>query len=310
MRKHRHANCLPGNPDYLPEIELFKKIMVWWHAPSNPMPLGLVGETGTGKTDLLLYIADRLNEPVYVEKITTGLRAEMLEGCYEMITDTSGNPVTRKRYGQATIGYKEGGLVIFDEIDKANEDVGTSLHLYLEGKPWTLSSFGETVSRHPLTRISCTANTVGEGGHERYITSRQLDGALRNRVGWLQMHYLDRFSEEKIVHKKYPNLPAPLVTDMIKVGNGIRDALLGPDRDGNIDDPIATPFSTRNLVNWAYYVMAFGKHRPIRESFDFVFGNNVNSEDKDTIEAIIQRVFANDMFDKPVEDYLAHNVKK
>jgi cobaltochelatase CobS len=304
MRKHRHPDCKKSNPDFLPDLELFKKVMVWWHIPMCPMPLGLVGETGTGKTEFLLYIADRLNEPVYIEKISSGMRGEALEGGYELVTNEHGHQITQKRYAQASIGYKHGGLVLFDEVDKANEDVATALHLFLEGKPWTLSAFGETVNRHALTRIVCTANTTGQGGSERYITSNQLDAAVRNRIGWHNVQYPDKFAEMKILKKKFPQMPDTLAQEMLRLGNALRDALLGPKRDGNIDNPIASPFSTRNLVNWGLFIIAYGFTRPLRESFNFAYGNNVNEEDRQVVEDAIKGIFANDGFDMPLGDYL------
>ena len=87
MRKHRHPDCLPSNPDYIPDEGIFGTVFAWQQAPRQPRPLGLVGETGTGKTEMALYLADRLNLPLRVVKVTPGLTAAMLEGGYELVTD-------------------------------------------------------------------------------------------------------------------------------------------------------------------------------------------------------------------------------
>jgi len=301
LREHRHPNCLPSNPDYIPDLEVFKQVMLWWLAPACPISLGLVGETGTGKTELLLYIADRLNEPVYIESITTGMRGDHFEGGYELTTDENGNNVTKKRYSQAANGYIHGGLVLLDELDKANEDLSTTIHLFLEGKPWTLSAFGETHLKNDFCRVAATANTTGEGGHERYITSNKLDAAVRGRLGWITTHYPDMNREMTIMQNKYPQLPYTLVHRMVKTANDLRVALLGPDGKG--DGEINCPFSTRNLVNWGYYMMIYGLNRSPKQSLEFCFMGSVDSDDRADVDAILQSVWA-DLLDKPLQYFI------
>lgn len=301
MRENRHPSCIESNPNYIPDVEVFTQVMLWWLAPNCPISLGLVGETGTGKTELLLYIADRLNEPVYIESITTGMRGEHIEGGYELMSDEHGNNVTQKRYSQAAQGYINGGLVILDEVDKANEDLSTTIHLFLEGKPWTLSAFGETHLKHESCRIAATANTTGEGGHERYITSNKLDAAVRGRLGWIKTHYPDQTREMEILQNQYENLPYGLVHLMVKTANSLRVALLGP--EGNGDGEINCPFSTRNLVNWGYFCLIYGLERTPRQSFEFCFLGSIDEDDIGDVNAILQSVWG-DKIDQPVSFFI------
>lgn len=292
MRKHRHADCKTSNSDYIPDEDVFRKVMIWFLAPHQPMPLGLYGETGTGKTELLLYIADRLNEPVYIEKITTGMRGEQFEGGYELQVDEQGNVVTKKRFSQAAQAYDSagiGGLCLLDEIDKANDDLSTTLHLFLEGKPWTLSSFSQTLHKHPLCRIAATANTTGEGGNERYITSNKLDAAVRNRLGWVKTDYPDVSRELEILEVKYPNLPFNLRMSMVNTALNLRKALYDPNTD--VEGGINCPFSTRTLVLWGYYLMMYGLERTPYESLEFCFLGSVDKEDLPDVKAILQSVW-------------------
>lgn len=304
MRKHRHPDCKASNPHYVPEIDVFKSVMAWWTAPHQLLALGLYGETGTGKSELLMYIADRLNEPVYIEKVTTGLTGERFEGSTELVTDEKGNNVTRKRYGTAITGYINGGLVILDEVDKANEDLGTSLHLFAEGKPYNLSNFSETVTKHPNCRITATANTIGDGGSDRYITSQRMDSALRARFGWLSTKFLSPLEETNMLAEMYPNLPTVFIAKMVKTANVMRDALLGPNRDGDIDAPISCVFSTRTVVNWGYYTMAFGTHRSPLAALEFAFFGSVDREELPTIKSLLQRLWGDDL-EKPLKNVLA-----
>lgn len=307
IRKHRHPNCQKPDKHYTPDADILRKALAWWLAPAQPKPLGLVGETGTGKTEMLLFIADRFNEPVYIEKVTVGMSGERLEGSTELVTDDSGNTVTRQRLSQAATGYKYGGLVILDEVDKANEDLSTSLHLFVEGKPWTLSVFGQTINKHPDCRISATANTTGGGDSDRYITSQRLDQALRSRFGWLKTKYPSKAVEMEILVKNFPKLPISLRKKMVQTGDALRTAALGVNHDGKIDNPLGCVFSTRTLVHWGFYMMTFGLNRPPYESFEFSFLGSIDNDELEEVEAIVQRVWADDI-NKPLKELL--NEKK
>lgn len=303
IRKHRHPNCQKADKHYTPDEDILRKALAWWIAPAQPKPLGLVGETGTGKTELLLFIADRFNEPVYIEKVTVGMSGERLEGGYELATDEQGNNITRKRYSQAASGYKYGGLVILDEVDKATEDLSTSLHLFVEGKPWTLSVFGETINKHANCRIAATANTTGGGDSDRYITSQRLDQALRSRFGWLKTKYPAASIELEILEKNFPKLTLPIRKKMVKTGNSLRTAALGTNHDGNIDNGLGCVFSTRTLVHWGFYMMTFGLNRAPEESLEFAFIGSVDTDEVDEVNAIVQRVWGDDI-KKPLKELL------
>jgi cobaltochelatase CobS len=296
-RKHRHPNCIVGNPNYLPSKKDLTKILSWWFAPVTMLPLGLHGETGTGKTEMLTYLANALNEPVFLEKITCGMTGAQFEGDRELVESANGI-ITQRNYSQAVQGYKSsgiGGLIILDEVDKCNEDLGTALHLFLEGKPWTLSQFKETVTKHPQARIAATANTLGEGGSDRYTSSQRLDAALRGRFGWIMTKFPDASREFEILRKQFSKLGSSVIHDMISTANSFRDAALGTDRKGNIDNPIQCIFSTRTIVNWAYYSMCFGPESSLMESLEFSFWGSLDPEDRDEANAILQRRWSDEL---------------
>lgn len=303
IRKHRHPNCQKADMHYTPDEATLRKALAWWLAPAQPNPLGLVGETGTGKTELLLFIADRFNEPVFIEKVTVGMSGERLEGGYELAVDGKGNNVTRKRYSQAACGYKYGGLVILDEVDKANEDLSTSLHLFVEGKPWTLSVFGETINKHANCRIAATANTTGGGDSDRYITSQRLDQALRSRFGWLKTKYPSKAVELEILEKNFPKLTLPIRKLMVQTADSLRTAVLGKDHDGNIDNGLGCVFSTRTLVHWGFYMMTFGANRSPYESFEFSFLGSIDNDEIEEVNSVVQRVWG-DEINKPLGELI------
>lgn len=299
-RKNRHPDCQISNPDYIPDEKILRRSLGWFFGfPGKP--LGLNGETGTGKTELALYIADRLNEPMYIVKVHPALMPEDLEGCKDLSPNGTSGVVTRNTLGLAAKAYRNGGILLLDEVDKCNGALGSSLHGLVEGKPWPIEQFSTILNMHPSFRCIGTANTMGEGGHDRYHTSNRLDQALRSRFGWLKTQFPDKVREMAIMDKKFPKLPHGMKKDMVKLGNAFRDALLGPNRDGNVDNPINCVFSTRTLVDWGKGIMAFGKSATWRESLDFAFQGSIDPEHYDSAKDIIQRLLANTI-DKTVEE--------
>lgn len=293
-RVNRHPDCLSSNPDYIPDETTLRRALAWWHTPMR-MAFGLHGETGTGKTELLLYIADRLNEPAYMVKVHPALMPEDLEGNKELVNGANG-VVTKNTLGPAAKAYAFGGLIILDEVDKANAPLGCALHGLVEGKPWPVEQFSMTINRHPMCRVTGTANTTGEGGHERYHTSGRMDLALRSRFGWMQTHFPTPAREMAILEKKFlDKLPRPMLKACVDLANGFRDAVLGKaDKEGRregLEFPeINAVFSTRTLVNWCNYAIAFGPNAIWGEALDFAFNGSVDPESKVQAKAIKQRI--------------------
>jgi cobaltochelatase CobS len=302
-RKHRHPDCIASNQMYIPDPENAKLALVWLMAPHQLLSLGLQGHTGTGKTELALYLADKLNLPIYIVKIHARMNPQDLEGSY--VLDVENNQtVTRKEYGPAAKAYINGGILLLDEFDKASGELTSAMHLLVEGKPWPLEMFKETITKHPQCFVIGTANTYGTGHDERYITSNQMDQAFLSRFMWIETAYPNVIQESKILEKFAPRLPLHLRNDIIKLANAFRDAALGVNRDGDIEDPIQCIFSTRVVVAWAYYIQAFGVFRTLRKSLDSVFLKSVSPEDAEIVNDIVSKVFGDDI-DKTLKDLLA-----
>lgn len=302
-RKHRHPDCISSNSMYVPDAETAKLALVWLMAPKQMLSLGLQGHTGTGKTELALYLADKLNLPIYIVKIHARMNPQDLEGSYVLDVE-NGQTVTRKEYGPAAKAYLNGGILLLDEFDKASGELTSAMHLLVEGKPWPLEMFKETIQKHDQCFCIGTANTYGAGHDERYITSNQMDSAFLSRFMWLETHYPNIVQESIILEKFAPRLPLHLRNDAIKLANAFRDAALGVNRDGNVDDPIQCIFSTRVLVAWIYYIQAFGAFRTLKQSLDSVFLKSVPADDADIANEIVNKIFGDDI-NKPLKEILA-----
>ena len=100
---------------------------------------------------------------------------------------------------------------------------------------------------------------------------------------------------------------------MVKLAKEMRQALRAPQLEANALTPeelsklqlpterLSCAFSTRVLVAWADYMNIFGaKSVPIKESFDFVFGNSLDDDDRPAVMSICQRIFG-ESFNQPDE---------
>jgi len=296
---HRHPDCQLSNPDYIPEENMLRRILAWYFFPSMK-PFGLKGESGTGKTEMALYLADKLNTPFYKVKVTKALMPEDLEGGKDLVATDKG-VVSKISLGLAAKAYHKGGILVVDEIDKCNDALSAALHEFLDSKTWPIEQFSLMLNKHPELKIICTGNSFGEGGHERYHTSVRMDQALRSRIGWKVATFPTQERELAIMDKKFPKFPHAMKVDMVRLANAFRDALLGPDRDGKVDNPINAVFSTRTIVDWGCSTMCFGKKAIWREALDYAFQGSIDPEYVDIANDIIQRIFGN-IIDLTVEE--------
>lgn len=296
-RKNRHPNCVTSNPFYVPDDLVLRMTIAWWYSLNKAH--GLYGETGSGKTEMLYYIADKLNEPVYLLQVHKALLPEVVEG---KTTLKNGN--TEDVLGTLLQGYDsngDGGLVIIDELDKANEHLQSFFHPVMERKPVSVAFSSQNILPHEFARIACTANTLGDGGSEKYSTSGKLDDALRSRINWLEVFYPSESALRNILKSKYEDyLPTGFRRDMIKLAIDIQKVTLGDDRTIN------AVFSTRTLIDWADSILAFGLNAKLSDSLWYVTRGSCDKDDWTSFTSVCQRVLGaklDDTVQKVLESY-------
>lgn len=282
---------VPLNPFYVPQIDILEDLLVELTLDADGA-LGLVGETGTGKTEMVRYISHYLRRRLATVQIHCALRPEQIEGGMELRVK-DGCSVSEYVEQAVVECYRDGGIVFFDEIDKASPELSASLHAVIDNKPWTLSN-GTIVQPHPDTRVIVAANTIGDGASNRYITSQQLDSAIRSRISWTRLHYPSAEVEIDILRKQFSAIPISLASDLVKVANALRDALLGVDRLDDATDPVGEPFSTRTLVKWCSRIVGYKKSKTLLQTFYKAFLNGVSIEEHEIIIGMLQRHLTDD----------------
>lgn len=275
------------DPYYLPEPRLLADVVTLMTIPHAKV-IGLKGESGTGKTDFISFIASHLNMPLHVVNVTRGLRTDHIMGENELVND---NGVTVTQFLEAIVvkAYRDGGILNWDEIDKLNDELSAALLPIFDKKPWKIST-GEVIYPHPNLFIFTTSNTIGEGLSTRYITSVQLDSALRRRITWVKMDYPTAQVEMSVIQKQFPELPVNIINDIVNVANRMRDALLGVERDGNIAQPVGEPFDMRASIKWASFILGFKNSKTLQQTFSLAYLDGVDASDHAALMAIFDGI--------------------
>jgi MoxR-like ATPase len=158
----------------------------------------LVGPRGSGKTMTATLLAQALELPLYTVSLSQGVDEGVLQGWLLPTTDGLKFGYVRSPFVR---GYEEGGVVLLDELDGADNNVLMILHAALSNGRWDIPLRGENappLRRHPNFICLAAANTHGHGADRVYVGRQQLDGATLDRfaMGRLAVDY-DEALEKK-----------------------------------------------------------------------------------------------------------------
>lgn len=148
------------------------------------IPVYLQGASGGGKTTMAKQLAEALSLDYTPYTVGPSTEEHHLLG---MKWPTKEGPVYSPGvfYGP----YKDGGLILLDELDNGGPDVNVNLnHLLANGE--CLFPNDELVTAHEKFCIVGGANTLGLGGDRQYIRNQQ-DAAFLDRWAFIKMPYDD-----------------------------------------------------------------------------------------------------------------------
>lgn len=154
------------------------QIITWISAD---IPVWLWGAAGGGKTHLGRQVAEALGLTAYVLSIDPTTTVGKLVGYRNLAT---GSFVEGLLYTP----FKEGGLVMLDEIDTGDPGILAALNALLANGHYLFPN-GETVTRHPSFRVIAGANTKGCGAVAGYTARNRLDAATLDRFAVIELNY-------------------------------------------------------------------------------------------------------------------------
>lgn len=241
-------------------------------------PLLLIGPTGSGKTSVVEQVCARLNRPVTRVNLDGDITRSDFVGQWVL----NGGQEMDFRYGPLPTAMREGHVLIVDEIDAGAAPVVMVLQAVLEGKPLVIMETGEVVKPHPDFRICATANTNGQGDESgMYYGTQPQNYAMFDRFKLIdKVDYPTAAEEKKILKKRCGITNDETIRKLIEVAALIRKA--------HIKGECSCTMSTRNVVNIAEKLEAFGEHK---RAYALSFLNRLNSDDHAFCSEIVQRVW-------------------
>jgi cobaltochelatase CobS len=285
------VNTVKYPTGYVPQTLDLETLALWYTDEASEICL-IVGHTGTGKTELVQAFASRVQAPLHLVQVHAELRAETIFERTEL-RDGKQGVITVRNITPLAHAYINGSIILFDEFDKMEPEFSAALHGLLEYK--SIEIDGKLYAPHSDTRIIGTGNTGGCGTSSLYVSSKQIDTAVRRRASVIKTNYPSQVVEEKILEGNFPKLDPLLRSRMVDTANSLRTAF----EDGNI----TMPFTTGHLVRWGKRMRTFGGKGSPAKSFNFIYGNVVDDNEFDSVTDAAFAIWGDD-FSSPLADII------
>ncbi len=231
-----HETNIVGNLQELETIALGIK---------NNLPVLLIGDTGTGKTSFIRYLAQKTNNGFRRLNLNGSTTADELVGHYVVDDKEKG---MRWIDGVLLDAMRNGYWILLDELNAGLPEVLFILQSVLDDDKFLVVAEheGEVVKPHPNFRVFATMNPSLE-----YAGTRDLNKALLSRFPIvIQTNYPDAVHEIEIIKTHVPSIKDDEANVMVRVAENIRK--------GKKADTISFICSTRELINWAKLSVEIG----------------------------------------------------
>ncbi|KAF2274496.1 midasin [Westerdykella ornata] len=207
-------------------------------------PLLLTGLAGSGKTLLVRHLAWRLNklETMVTLHLNEQSDAKLLVGMYA----TGAKPGTFSwRPGVLTTAVKEGRWIFIEDLDRAPNEVVSTLLPLIERGELLIPSRGETVRAARGFRIIATMRSTLNPRGQEIVPQNMIGHRFWNSIT-VQMAPLEEF--ESVISKKYPALKGH-VSGIIRVYARLLDLFADP-RFSSENGTSLRALTPRDLLKW------------------------------------------------------------
>ena len=173
----------------------FHRVLSLCQSGKNVM---LYGPTGTGKTKLGMMLADALDARKFGFISCTSGMSESKITC--SLLPTGANGKFEPQVSEFIDIFENGGLFLFDEMDRADPNVLMIINAALANGvvPLPARKKKPYAEAHPDFMCICATNTVGTGGDRVYTAANKLDMATLNRFWKVKIDY-DKNVETQLV---------------------------------------------------------------------------------------------------------------
>ena len=276
------------NKDYIPNARILEQVVKLLVSNDIDLSICLKGESGSGKTEMAMYISHMLNWPLTIKQINSNIRADELEGERSLINgNTSFVP------SELVTAFQNGHLILLDEVDKIDPDTAAKLHMPIERKPWSLAANGgEVVKANKFTRFMGTANTNMSGGARRFVSSQRQDAAFIKRFLIVEMEKPSEVALTNVLIKCYNNLPILVIEKFVSVAVAVN-------KIGTEDSVM----DMRQLVAWVGTSMTLNT-MPLLDTFKISFASALPAHATGQVLEAIELILGDDM-NRTLEYYTA-----
>jgi len=273
------------DPGYVFRKDLVEEVAFCLQTGANGM---LVGDTGSGKSSLVVQLAAQLNRPLRRLNMNGESDTTVLLGRDYPVITADGVKTMEYRWGPLAEAVQQGHWFLVDEIDAAMQPVLFVLQQLLEdgGNLILEDTEATVVPKHSAFRFFATANTVGIASRNQLLyggTMHRMNEATLDRFGVLiEVGYMEPALEERVIASQIPELDGDFVKAIVRIANETRKNLQ--------DDRLSSTFSTRRCIQWGRAMNLF---HPVRAARITVL-NKLSPDDYKVMEGVIQRFFGKD----------------
>jgi len=235
----------------------------------------ITGQTGCGKTQLILQMHAKLGRPIARVNANGDMSVASFIGSWVSVDEF--------RLGILPLAMKGGYPILIDEADYIPPHIAAVLNPAAEkGGSLFIPETGERIKARNGFFIAATANTGGRGdGTGRYTGTEVLNLAFLDRFGiTVKMDYMLQGSEIDLLQKYCPSAGLSLCTGLVSLATQVRRAFAARELGGTL--------STRKLVD----IMDL-----MQSGFDFTealslsFLNTLDEDDEKFVTSIADRLF-------------------
>lgn len=148
----------------------------------------LFGPKGCGKTTLAHQLSEALGVTYYEMTFSLGISEIHLHGRF--------TPKGDFIEGIFSKAFRNGGVLLLDEVDGADENVLLAVNAALANGYFYNIQTGERIEKHKDFTCVAAANTNGRGGDMVYTGRNRLDGAFLDRFVKMAVYYQESIEKE------------------------------------------------------------------------------------------------------------------
>ena len=239
-KDNQYADFVPKSLNYEDNTRIMEQIGL---ALQRRMPVLLVGETGTGKTSMVRYLAHKTNNAFRRVNHNGGTTVDDIVG--KILINKDG---TYWVDGVLVEAMKKGYWYFADEINAASPEINFIYHCLLDDDAYIVlpENKGEIVRCHPNFRFFGAMNPSSD-----YAGTKELNKALLSRFIVIKCDFPAPKIEAKIL-KDRTGIKLEVAEKMVEFATGIRA--------NHAKGKMSFVLSTRDLIYWGAMFSVYGKY--------------------------------------------------